>query len=65
MTGVANVESITTNAKALTGLFAATLGSPMVKVAAFTYGVRRAASKRDAKDMEKRVKAELKAEKKK
>ena len=35
-----NVESITTNAKALTGVFAATLGGPMVKVAAFTYGVR-------------------------
>ena len=33
-----------TNASALTSLFAATLGSPLVKVAAFTYGVRSAMS---------------------
>jgi uncharacterized protein YoxC len=38
----ANVSSMTTNVNALTSLFAATLGSPMVKVAAFTYGVRSA-----------------------
>ena len=38
----ANVSSMTTNANALTSLFAATLGSPVVKVAAFTYGVRSA-----------------------
>ena len=59
-----NVESITTNAKALTGVFAATLGGPMVKVAAFTYGVRRAAGKKHEADVRKRVKAEMKAEKK-
>ena len=60
-----NVESITTNAKALTGLFSATLGGPLVKVAAFTYGVRRAASKRHEDDVRRRVKAEIKLEKKK
>jgi anthranilate phosphoribosyltransferase len=59
-----NAQSISTNVSALTSLFAATLGSPMVKVAAFSYGVRRAASKRSAADIEKRVKAEVKAEKK-
>ena len=59
-----NVESITTNAKALTGLFSATLGGPLVKVAAFTYGVRRAAGKRHEADVRKRVKAEMKVEKK-
>ncbi|MDP9181467.1 MAG: DUF948 domain-containing protein [Actinomycetota bacterium] len=59
-----NVESITTNAKALTGLFSVTLGGPLVKVAAFTYGVRRAAGKRHESDVRKRVKAEMKAEKK-
>ncbi|MFN2539070.1 MAG: DUF948 domain-containing protein [Mycobacteriales bacterium] len=59
-----NVQSITTNVSALSSLFAATLGSPVVKVAAFSYGVRRAAGKRNAADIEKRVKAELKAEKK-
>jgi uncharacterized protein YoxC len=37
-----NVAQISTNASALTSLFAATLGSPVVKVAAFSYGVRQA-----------------------
>ena len=60
----ANVQSISGNVSALTSLFAATLGNPVVKVAAFSYGVRNAASKRTAKDIEKRVKAEMKAEKK-
>ena len=40
----ANVSSMTTNLNALTSLFAATVGSPVVKVAAFTYGVRSAMS---------------------
>ena len=40
----ANVSSMSTNVNALTSLFAATLGSPVVKVAAFTYGVRSALS---------------------
>lgn len=46
------VDTITTaaaevseNVSALTALYAATLGRPMVKVAAFSYGVRRAFSK--------------------
>src|SRR5450756_2966457 len=38
----ANVSSMTTNVNALTSLFAATLGSPVVKVAACTVGVRSA-----------------------
>ena len=37
-----NVASTTTNVSALTALFAATLGSPIIRVAAFTYGVRQA-----------------------
>ena len=37
-----NAAQVTTNVSALTALFAATLGSPVVKVAAFTYGVRSA-----------------------
>jgi uncharacterized protein YoxC len=41
-----NVQQISTNASALTSLFAATLGSPLVKVAAFSYGVRSAMSGR-------------------
>ena len=52
-----NVQSITTNAASLAGLFAATLGSPLVKVAALSYGVRRAVSKRNKADFEKEYKA--------
>ncbi len=57
-----HVESITGNVSALTAVFAATLGSPIIRVAAFSYGVRRAAAKRSQVDIEQRVKAELKAE---
>jgi uncharacterized protein YoxC len=60
----ANVQSITTNASALSGVFAATLGSPVIKVAAFSYGVRRAMNERHEADVKKRVKQEIKAEKK-
>jgi uncharacterized protein YoxC len=45
----ANVSSMSTNLNALTSLFAATVGSPVVKVAAFTYGVRSAMSGRPEK----------------
>lgn len=57
----ANVQSMTGNISALTSLFAATLGSPIIKVAAFSYGVRNVAAKRQEKDVDKRVRAELKA----
>ena len=59
----ANVQSMTGNVSALTSLFAATLGSPIIKVAAFSYGVRSVAAKRQEKDVNKRVRAELKASK--
>src|ERR1700679_2460079 len=59
----ANVEEISGNAKALTELFAATLGSPIIKVAAFSYGVRRTFASRREEDVRKRVKTEMKAEK--
>lgn len=39
-----HMSSMTTNASALTSLFSATLGAPLVKVAAFSYGVRHALS---------------------
>ena len=57
----ANVQSMTGNVSALTSLFAATLGSPVIKVAAFSYGVRRAATKRQQNEIEKRVRSEMKA----
>ena len=43
-----NIASMSSNVNALTSLFAATLGSPLVKVAAFSYGVRSAVGQRRA-----------------
>ena len=60
----ANVQSMTGNVSALTSLFAATLGSPIIKVAAFSYGVRSVAHKRQEKDVNKRVREELKGSRK-
>ncbi|MDR2114703.1 MAG: DUF948 domain-containing protein [Bifidobacteriaceae bacterium] len=52
-TQLEKVDTITTaaadvsqNVSALTALFAATLGGPLIKLAAFTYGVRTTLSKR-------------------
>jgi uncharacterized protein YoxC len=45
----ANVNSMTTNVAAMTNVVSSTLGSPMIKAAAFTYGVRKTvADRRDA-----------------
>ncbi len=60
----ANVQSMTGNVSALTSLFAATLGSPIIKVAAFSYGVRSVAAKRQEKDVNRRVREELKSSRK-
>ncbi len=57
-----NVQNVTSNVAGLTTLFAATLGSPIVKVAAFSYGVRRAAGRKAKTDLEDRVKQEMKAD---
>ncbi|MDQ1710933.1 MAG: hypothetical protein QOE45_383 [Frankiaceae bacterium] len=59
-----NVQTVTGNVAGLTTLFAATLGSPLVKVAAFSYGVRRAAGRKHKSDVQARVKTEMKAERK-
>ncbi|HEX3825347.1 MAG TPA: DUF948 domain-containing protein [Mycobacteriales bacterium] len=59
----ANVEEISGNARALTALFSATLGSPIIKVAAFSYGVRRAINNKNEADVRKRVKVAMKADK--
>jgi uncharacterized protein YoxC len=46
------VNSMTTNAAALTSIVASTVGSPLIKVAAFTYGVRKSwGQRRDADDL--------------
>lgn len=57
-----NVQTMSNNVAGLTTLFAATLGSPVVKVAAFSYGVRRAAKGKAKDDLEKRIKDEMKSE---
>jgi uncharacterized protein YoxC len=58
-----NVEEMSGNARALTALFSATLGSPVIKVAAFSYGVRRALHGKAEEDMRKRIKLQMKADK--
>ena len=60
----ANVQTVTSNASALSSVFAATLGGPLVKIAAFSYGVRRALGEREKSDIAKRVKVEMKNERK-
>src|SRR5256885_5559359 len=57
-----NVQTVTTNASALSSIVATTVGGPLVKVAAFSYGVRRALRDRDRRDVEKRVRSEMKSE---
>jgi hypothetical protein len=59
-TVTSHVAEVTSNVSALTALFAATLGGPVVKTAAFSYGVRRAFRSRRADEVERRVRAELK-----
>ena len=41
-----NAQAMTSNAAALSSVFATTLGGPAIKVAAFSYGIRRAAQNR-------------------
>jgi len=48
----AHVQTTTANVSAMTSVFAATFGSPVIKVAAFSYGVRRALTS-TAKDADK------------
>jgi uncharacterized protein YoxC len=45
-----NVNSMTTNIAALTSVVSSTLGSPLIKVAAFSYGVRKTVADRRDKE---------------
>jgi len=58
----AHTQAVTSNVAAFTSLFVATLGGPVVKVAAFTYGVRKAAAVRRKGEVTRRVKQEMKAD---
>ena len=53
-----NVNSMTTNAAALTSVVASTLGSPLIKVAAFSYGVRRTVNERRDADAAKAARSQ-------
>jgi hypothetical protein len=57
-----NVQTVSTNVASLVSLFGATLGGPLVKAAAFSYGVRRALGARDKDAVEKRVRETMKQE---
>jgi uncharacterized protein YoxC len=55
-----NVQHVSANVANLTTVVSAAAANPLVKVAAFTYGVRSAAAKRRHADEEAEVRAELK-----
>jgi uncharacterized protein YoxC len=52
-----NAQSVSSNAAALSSLFTSTVSGPVVKVAAFSYGIRRAASNRRKAQVEREVKS--------
>ena len=52
-----DVNSMTSNAAALTSVASATLGGPLIKLAAFSYGVRRTFSQRRDADAIKAAKS--------
>ncbi|HEY0486257.1 MAG TPA: DUF948 domain-containing protein [Mycobacteriales bacterium] len=59
-----HVQQLTTNVASLSSLVAATVGGPMVKVAAFTYGVRNAVKGRQKSDLDREVAERIMAERK-
>jgi hypothetical protein len=59
----ANAQQVTSNVAALSGIFAATLGGPLVRVAAFSYGVRKALTARRKSEVTKQVRTEMKRSK--
>jgi predicted PurR-regulated permease PerM len=59
-----NVQQVTTNAAAMTTLFASTVGGPLVRVAAVTYGVRRAVAGRRDAELQREATARIKSERK-
>jgi uncharacterized protein YoxC len=61
-TMTSHAQQLTTNVASLSSLVAATVGGPMVKVAAFTYGVRNAVKGRQKTDLQREVADRIKAE---
>jgi uncharacterized protein YoxC len=58
-----NVNSMTTNVAAMTSVVLSTLGSPMIKAAAFTYGVRKTVADRRDADAVKAARRKRRADK--
>lgn len=59
-----NVETMSKNVSGLVSTATSAIGGPLVKMASFSYGVRAAITSRKNEDVTKRVKAELKADRK-
>ena len=57
-----NVSSITRNAKALTSIATVGMGNPLIKAVSFSYGVRRAMGGKKQRELQKRVKDEMRKE---
>lgn len=57
-----NVDSMTTNVSALTSVVSSTLGSPLIKVAAFSYGVRKTVQDRRDTQLLREVKSKHRAD---
>lgn len=55
-----NVETLSANVSGLAAIFSATLGGPLVKVASFSYGVRRAAQGRQRAEVDRELKSRAK-----
>ncbi len=56
------MQNVAANASAVVDVTAATVAGPMVRVAAFGYGVRRALSPARRQELERRVRAEVRAQ---
>ncbi|HVE26623.1 MAG TPA: DUF948 domain-containing protein [Sporichthya sp.] len=54
-----NVSTITRNAKALSSIATVGLGNPLIKAVSFSYGVRRAMGGKKQREIQKRVKDEM------
>ncbi len=52
-----SAQAVTSNLAALSSVFASTLGGPVVRIAAFSYGVRKAAQRRREAEYRRQAKA--------
>ena len=57
-----NAQAVSSNAAALSSVFATTLGGPAIKVAAFSYGIRRATQNRRRVEADNAARAAVKAD---